>query len=528
MKKILNCILVLVLTLLLIPNVFATNNVSIDSITLKEKSESLLVNSQPTSNGMNIQFDLGFLKVGDYVKYEVVIANDSNKDYYIDNESKFTNSEYISYKYDFDNNIEKIKPNSKLTMYITIQYSKKVPPEKLVNGIYTEENAMRLDLTDVLITNPKTYVNVVFLVLILTILILITIIQVTKKKKIGLNILLIGLLLIPITTYALERITIRAQTKILIEEKRNIIEYRYENGIPATPEKDFWQYSRYIKTITFKNKIEEPSDYSYKFDVSQEKNNSIIAYLVPIAESQYDLYIMSNGYIYANPDSSSVFSSMTSLSKINNIEYFKTTYAETMKEMFRWDVSIEELDLSSWDTSNVTDMSGMFILNTGSDGLGLLRKLNLSNWDTSKVTNMSRMFNNCEELEELDLSSFNTSNVTDMNLLIVKCNKLKNRDLSNFDTSKVTDMSSMLSDNRELISVDLSSFDTSYVTTMQGMFYNNRNLEHIYVGNKWNVENVETSTSMFYKCEKLPNFDPNYKDKTRANTSETGYLTLKS
>ena len=38
---------------------------------------------------------------------------------------------------------------------------------------------------------------------------------------------------------------------------------------------------------------------------------------------------------------------------------------------------------------------------------------------------MSVMFQECHELEYLDLSSFDTSNVTDMFCLFNKCNKLK-------------------------------------------------------------------------------------------------------
>ena len=37
--------------------------------------------------------------------------------------------------------------------------------------------------------------------------------------------------------------------------------------------------------------------------------------------------------------------------------------------------------------------------------------LDLSNFDTSKVINTSQMFQNCSGLEELNISSFNTSNV---------------------------------------------------------------------------------------------------------------------
>tara|TARA_B100001057_G_scaffold347141_1_gene348417 strand:- start:139 stop:426 length:288 start_codon:yes stop_codon:yes gene_type:complete len=42
-------------------------------------------------------------------------------------------------------------------------------------------------------------------------------------------------------------------------------------------------------------------------------------------------------------------------------------------------------DISTWDVSNITDMSGLFwSRNTFNE--------NISNWDTSNVTDMSRMF----------------------------------------------------------------------------------------------------------------------------------------
>jgi surface protein len=53
------------------------------------------------------------------------------------------------------------------------------------------------------------------------------------------------------------------------------------------------------------------------------------------------------------------------------------------------------------------------------------------------------MFYNCSSLTSLDLSKFNTSNVTDIWGMFWKCSSLKNLDVSNFDISKVEDMSSM-------------------------------------------------------------------------------------
>ena len=45
---------------------------------------------------------------------------------------------------------------------------------------------------------------------------------------------------------------------------------------------------------------------------------------------------------------------------------------------------------------------------------------------------MLLIWNVCLELEYLDLSNFNTANVTDMSWMFNNCNKLKHLNLSNF------------------------------------------------------------------------------------------------
>ena len=66
------------------------------------------------------------------------------------------------------------------------------------------------------------------------------------------------------------------------------------------------------------------------------------------------------------------------------------------------------IDVSSFDTSNVTDMYYMFLNVDATEIIGL------TSFDTSNVTNMFAMFQNTSNLVELDLSSFDTSNVSDM------------------------------------------------------------------------------------------------------------------
>ncbi len=58
---------------------------------------------------------------------------------------------------------------------------------------------------------------------------------------------------------------------------------------------------------------------------------------------------------------------------------------------------------------------------------------------------MGYMFYCCSSLRRLDLSNFDTSEVTDMMCMFAKCSSLTYLDLSKFDTSGVTGMSWMFS-----------------------------------------------------------------------------------
>ena len=73
-----------------------------------------------------------------------------------------------------------------------------------------------------------------------------------------------------------------------------------------------------------------------------------------------------------------------------------------------------------------------------------LKSLDLSNFDTSNVTTMRSMFNWCKSLMSLDLSSFNTSKVTNMHYMFYDCNSLASLDISSFDFSNVKDADAML------------------------------------------------------------------------------------
>lgn len=126
--------------------------------------------------------------------------------------------------------------------------------------------------------------------------------------------------------------------------------------------------------------------------------------------------------------------------------------------LFRGCSSLQNIDLSGLDTSNMTDMSSFFY------ECSSLERIDLSRIDTSNVTRMVGMFDGCRKLSTLDLTSFCTSKVTDMARIFRFCNSLESVNLSSFDTSSVTNVADMFRGCSKLDQLDLSSFDTRHLS----------------------------------------------------------------
>jgi surface protein len=85
------------------------------------------------------------------------------------------------------------------------------------------------------------------------------------------------------------------------------------------------------------------------------------------------------------------------------------------------------LDLSFWDTSNVTDMSEMFHGYQGNVEVGM--------WDTRKVTDMGGMFENAGDFNG-DIGNWDTGKVENMAGMFLKASKF-NGAIGSWNTSKV-------------------------------------------------------------------------------------------
>ena len=58
-------------------------------------------------------------------------------------------------------------------------------------------------------------------------------------------------------------------------------------------------------------------------------------------------------------------------------------------------------------------------------GCSSVTNINLSNFNTNNVTDMYGMFNDCSSLTNINLSNFNTNNVYNMGFMFYKCSKLR-------------------------------------------------------------------------------------------------------
>ena len=165
-------------------------------------------------------------------------------------------------------------------------------------------------------------------------------------------------------------------------------------------------------------------------------------------------------------------------------------------------------DLSSWDTSSVTDMTGAFYwaryFNSTLEAWDVSRVTSMErmfyycdsfnsplNWDTSGVTSMEWMFYYCDSFNSP--LNWDTSSVTSMEYMFTNCKRFDSP--LNWDTSRVTSMEYMFSGCDSFNSP--LNWDTSSVTSMEYMFDSAFSFKSPSI-TSWDVRQVKSMQGMFY------------------------------
>ena len=224
------------------------------------------------------------------------------------------------------------------------------------------------------------------------------------------------------------------------------------------------------------------------WDVSAMGDKSILAWTSDEA-APYKVYVGSEHEIFANPDSSYLFSYIgygesveaTATDTVIGLNLLREDSAINMTGMFNYFGyrAMTEFDLDDFDTRFVADMENMF----NHCGFTAMTSLDLGeNFDTSSVTDMKGMFSyaGATVMTSLDLGEkFDTSSVQYMNWMFDGCG---------FDSMEKLDLR--------------DKFDTTNVTNMYNMFYQcgYKSMSSLDLGDKFNTSSVTDMHAMFYEC----------------------------
>ncbi len=187
----------------------------------------------------------------------------------------------------------------------------------------------------------------------------------------------------------------------------------------------------------------------------------------------------------------SLFGGSGTYSFNQNISSWDTSNVTNMQDMF-WGVSDFNQDIGSWNVSKVTNMMRMF------DRAHVFNQ-DIGSWDVSSATNMKLMFFGTRVFNQ-DIGAWDVSSVTNM-IQMFEGARVFNKDIGEWDVSNVIYMNEMF-DGAIIFNQGIGSWDVSSVTNMRYMF-NGASAFNQNIGS-WDVSSV---TNMEFLFREATNFN---------------------
>lgn len=316
-KKILLLLLILLLPFVVNAKTCDENKIKIQSIKLESVEGNTKEKSEPLITGRKINLNLKMSKVGDTALYKVLVKNESEEDYLLDENSLIEETDYIVYSLETDEN-KILKPNEEKSIYLRVNYNKPVATTDFNNGVYQDNKNLQVNLSnnnDTVENNPNTNRNII-IVFSLLLLVLIGSIILIKNKKTKYIVLLLTLIL-PFSVKAICNIKLDVESNVTIvkAEQFNLKvvvcrewvndTFEFEEGMTVKE----WVESPYIQKLIDTKSEElktnpETSDYYLNLsdeEIAQYIRNEALNYIVDYITHDENYVIQPNdSLIYDN------------------------------------------------------------------------------------------------------------------------------------------------------------------------------------------------------------------------------------
>ncbi len=144
MKKYL---IILLLSTIFIPYVVSaetctSSNISLESIELNSITGNAEEITAASIIDKKINLDLKLYSLGDSIEYNLKIKNTSNKNFYFDEETLKLNTDYLEYKFIYDDNSSVVEAGKEKELKLKIEYKSDVPASQFSNGTFNDTNTM--------------------------------------------------------------------------------------------------------------------------------------------------------------------------------------------------------------------------------------------------------------------------------------------------------------------------------------------------------------------------------------------------
>lgn len=198
----------------------------------------------------------------------------------------------------------------------------------------------------------------------------------------------------------------------------------------------------------------------------------------------------------ANSNASSFFKLFENVTTIEHLENFDTSNVTDMSGMFYGLTKLKQADLGELDTSNVENMSNMF-KNTA------FENFSLANWDVRNVSNVSGMFDGTP-VKSIDISGWQVDSLKNMGNLFSNLSNLTS--VKMFKDFKDVNTTSCLFMGTPIENIDTSDWNMSNVTNMSYMFAMMPNLSTVDASN-WQLAEDANMAMIFSQDSSLKKLD---------------------